>query len=104
MEIIAYKPNASSAALERIRARTLQMNPDLVARVAEIVEAVRTGGDEALIHYTEKFDGVRLRADEIRVDAEFIRATAARADQRAVEAFRQAIANVRAFHEHQRES
>ncbi|HJQ25963.1 MAG TPA: histidinol dehydrogenase [Blastocatellia bacterium] len=104
MEIVTYTPKTTSAALERIRSRTLQMNPDLLARVAEIVEAVRAGGDEALIHYTEKFDGVTLRLDEIRVDAEFIEAQAARADARAVAAFRQAIANVRAFHEHQRES
>lgn len=104
MEIVTYNPNAANAALARIRSRTLQMNPELTARVAEIVEGVRAGGDEALIHYTEKFDGVTLQPDEIRVPAEFIREMAARADARAVEAFRQAIANVRAFHEHQREA
>jgi histidinol dehydrogenase len=104
MEIVAYKPNASNAALERIRSRTLQMNPELIARVAEIIEGVRAGGDEALIHYTEKFDGVILQPGEIRVDAEFIKEMAARADARTVDAFRQAIANIRAFHEHQREA
>ena len=104
MEIVAYKPNASSAALQRIRSRTLQMNSELIARVADIIEGVRAGGDEALIHYTEKFDGVTLQPGEIRVDAEFIKAMAARADARAVDAFRQAIANIRAFHEHQREA
>src|SRR5438105_1426 len=104
MEIVAYKADRSSAALERIHSRTLQMNPELIARVAEIIEGVRAGGDEALIHYTEKFDGVTLQPDEIRVDAEFIRAMAARADAGAVQAFRQAIGNVRAFHEHQRET
>jgi histidinol dehydrogenase len=104
MEIIAYNPLTANAALERIRSRTLQMNPELIARVAEIIEGVRAGGDEALIHYTEKFDGVTLQPDEIRVDAEFIRAMAARADAGAVQAFRQAIGNVRAFHEHQRET
>src|SRR5256714_2269564 len=104
MEIVTYTSKAASAALERIRSRTLQMNPDLLARVAEIVEAVRAGGDEALIHYTEKFDGVTLQPGEIRVDAGFIKEMAARADARAVDAFRQAIANIRAFHEHQREA
>ncbi|MFL6276994.1 MAG: histidinol dehydrogenase [Blastocatellia bacterium] len=104
MEIVAYNPLTANAALERIRSRTLQMNPELIARVAEIIEGVRAGGDEALIHYTEKFDGVTLQPDEIRVDAEFIRAMAARADARAVQAFRQAINNVRAFHERQRET
>ena len=104
MEIVSYTPNATNAALERIRSRALQMKPELIARVADIIEGVRAGGDEALIHYTEKFDGVTLAPGEIRVDAEFIKAMAARADARAVAAFREAINNVRAFHEQQRES
>jgi histidinol dehydrogenase len=104
MDIVVYKPGAANAALERIRSRTLQMNPQLIARVAEIVEGVRAGGDAALIHYTEKFDGVTLQPDEIRVAPAFIKEMASRADARAVEAFRQAAENVRAFHEHQREA
>src|SRR3982751_5790726 len=104
MEIITYNPKRASAALERIRSRTLQMNPELIARVADIIEGVRAGGDEALIHYTEKFDGVTLQPREIRARAEFIQEMAARADARAIDAFRQAIANIRAFHEHQREA
>jgi histidinol dehydrogenase len=104
MEIAIYKPDKTNAALERIRSRSLQMNSELIARVAEIVDAVRAGGDEALIHYTQQFDGVSLKPDELRVDARFIRDAASRADARAVEAFRKAIENVRAFHLRQRES
>jgi len=104
MEIVSYKPNTANAALDRIRSRLLHANAELIARVAEIVDGVRAGGDEALIHYTEKFDGVTLAPDEIRVAPEFIREAASRADARATEAFRQAINNIRAFHERQRES
>jgi len=104
MEIINYTPGGASPALARIRSRSLQMNPELTARVAEIVDGVRAGGDEALIHYTAKFDGVTLRADELRVDPSFIRGAASRARASAVEAFRKAIENVRAFHERQRET
>jgi histidinol dehydrogenase len=80
------------------------MSAEIVARVAEVVEGVRAGGDSALIHYTREFDGVELKPADLRVDPDFIRSTAARADSRAVEAFRLAIKNVRAFHERQRES
>jgi len=103
MEIVSYKPNTTNAALDRIRSRSLHTHAELIARVAEIVDGVRAGGDEALIHYTEKFDGVTLAPNEIRVAPEFIRASASRADARTVEAFRQAINNIRAFHERQRE-
>jgi histidinol dehydrogenase len=103
MEIVSYKPNTTNAALDRIRSRSLHTHAELIARVAEIVDGVRAGGDEALIHYTEKFDGVTLAPNEIRVAPEFIREAASRADARTVEAFRQAINNIRAFHERQRE-
>jgi len=103
MEVIAYKASGSNEQLRRIRSRSLQMNSDLIARVSEIVEGVRSGGDEALINYTRRFDGIQLKPTELRVDTDFIRAQAARADSRVLEAFRQAIKNIRAFHEHQRE-
>jgi len=80
------------------------MNADLIARVAGIVEAVRAGGDESLIHYTRELDRVSLTPAELRLDAGFLEETASRAEPRAVEAFRKAIGNVRAFHERQRET
>jgi histidinol dehydrogenase len=104
MEIVTYNAGEANAALDRIRSRSLQMNADLVARVSEVVEAVREGGDEALLGYTKLFDGVDLRPGEIRVSPEFIRDAASRADPRAFEAFFMAIRNVRAFHSRQREA
>lgn len=103
MEVFAYKASGSNEQLRRIRSRSLQMNSDLIARVSEIVEGVRSGGDEALINYTRRFDRIELKPTELRVDTDFIRAQAARADSRVLEAFRQAIKNIRAFHKHQRE-
>ncbi|HKG21821.1 MAG TPA: histidinol dehydrogenase, partial [Blastocatellia bacterium] len=93
MEIIDYKAGLANPALERIRSRAMQVNPELTARVAEIVDGVRAGGDEALVHYTGKFDGVTLRVEELRVDPGFIRDAASRARPAAVEAFRKAIEN-----------
>ncbi|MBI3653529.1 MAG: histidinol dehydrogenase [Acidobacteria bacterium] len=103
MEIINYKSRSRNAALERIQSRSLQMNPELVARVSEIVDGVRAGGDEALLHYTEKFDGVRLSLATIRVEADFIQQAAAQAEPQTVAAFQQAIANVKTFHAQQQE-
>jgi histidinol dehydrogenase len=103
MEIVRYNSNYSSDALERITSRTLQMNPELIARVQEIVDAVRSGGDEALIHFSKRFDNVVLTPATIRVDAEFVKQAATKADSQTVQAFRAAIQNVRTFHEHQKE-
>lgn len=103
MEISSYKKGEQNSALERIRSRSLLVNTELITQVSEIIEAVRSRGDEALIYYTKQFDRIELTPDELRVDPEFIRAQAARADSRVVDAFRLAIRNVRAFHDHQRE-
>jgi histidinol dehydrogenase len=104
MEIASYKASAHCPALDRIRSRSLQMNPDLVATVAAIVDAVRCGGDEALIHFTAEHDGVKLHPSDLRISEDHIDAAAASADPLAVEAFRKAIENVRAFHRRQIES
>ncbi|HWC75891.1 MAG TPA: histidinol dehydrogenase [Blastocatellia bacterium] len=104
MEIVNYNSDRGHRLLERICSRSLQMNPDLLARVSEIVEGVRTGGNDALLSFTKQFDGVDLTPDNLRVEPGFIRDSASRAEPLAVEAFRTAIHNVRRFHEHQRES
>jgi histidinol dehydrogenase len=102
MEITSYKPGTANPALDRVRSRSLRMNPELIARVAAIVDAVRTDGDAALLRFTREFDNVALAPDQLRVEPEFIREAASRAEPRVVEAFRLAIQNVRAFHEHER--
>jgi histidinol dehydrogenase len=62
-----------------------------------IVEDVREGGDEALLEYTERFDGVRPAP--IRVPEEEITYARASLPAELEESFQVAIQNVRAFHE-----
>ncbi len=62
-----------------------------------IVEDVRERGDEALLEYTERFDGVRPR--EIRVPKDEIDRAAGSLSSDLRESFGVAIENVRAFHE-----
>jgi histidinol dehydrogenase len=81
------------AALER----PAQRHAARVAReAAEIVEAVRRGGDAALLELTERFDGVRLGSLEVS-EAEFEAAerSLSAAQHRALEV---AIGTVHAFH------
>jgi len=88
--------------LARILGRGVAADAALAALVAGIVEDVRRRGDAALADYTERFDGVRLRPAEFRVEESALRASAARCDARVLEALRASIRNVRAFHEHER--
>jgi histidinol dehydrogenase len=61
-----------------------------------IVEDVRARGDEALLEYTERFDGVR--PEPIRVPAAEIKSARDGLSAELKESFRVAIENVRLFH------
>ncbi|MFW2403276.1 MAG: histidinol dehydrogenase, partial [Gammaproteobacteria bacterium] len=84
---------ARTAALAR---PAVTLNPDIDERVAEIIAAVRTDGDAALLDLTSRFDGVDLTS--LRVDDAEVAAAESEigADARAAMAI--AIANVETFH------
>ncbi|HEU4768400.1 MAG TPA: histidinol dehydrogenase [Pyrinomonadaceae bacterium] len=85
--------------LKRFEARSVAFDPELMTVVSSIVEDVRTRGDAALIDYTARFDRVEL--NELRVDEQTLNRSADQADARVLAALREAIKNVRAFHENQ---
>ena len=87
--------------LRSLEARAVAFDPDLMRAVSEIVDEVRTRGDEALIDYTAQFDGLQLEPSELRVDEQTLKTSADKVDPRVLAAIRDAIKNVRTFHEHQ---
>ncbi|MCH2585752.1 MAG: histidinol dehydrogenase, partial [Planctomycetes bacterium] len=48
--------------------------------VAEIIADVRARGDQALLDYTERWDGVRLDIGGLRVDADVLEAEVEESD------------------------
>jgi len=89
--------------LSRLAARSVALDSALLKQVGVIVDDVRARGDEALLEYTRRFDGVELRADELLVSEATLRTSAAQVNDDVLAALRLAIRNVTAFHEHQRE-
>jgi histidinol dehydrogenase len=71
---------------------------DVDAAVAEVLEAVKTRGIDALLDYARKFDKVELTAETIRVTAEEIEAGAAETPADVREAIAFAAARIRAYH------
>ncbi|HZT60511.1 MAG TPA: histidinol dehydrogenase [Pyrinomonadaceae bacterium] len=101
LQIISDK-RERQAKLARIRARSVAADAELLGVVGEIIAEVRERGDAALLDYTARFDGVRLSAEQLRVEESALRASASRVDDKVLGALRASIANVRAFHEHER--
>ena len=83
--------------LARLAARSVAFDSELLATVSAIIEDVRRRGDEAVIEYTRRFDGVEV--SELRVEEDALRRAAATVEPRIVDALRVAIGNVRRFHE-----
>ena len=81
----------------------MAIDAELLRVVSSIVDDVRARGDRALIEYAARFDGVELKVSELRLHQEQLRTVAERADERVIDALREAIRNVRVFHERQLE-
>jgi histidinol dehydrogenase len=75
---------------------------DVDAAAAEVLEAVRTRGLDAVLDYTRKFDRADLTEQTIRVTAEEIEAGAAACAPAVREAIAFAAARIRAYHTRQR--
>ncbi len=81
-----------------IFART-QNTVDVSAIVADIIENVRTNGDEALFAYTERFDKAKL--DALQVTPEEIAQAKAAVSPRFLDILEAAAKNIRSFHTRQ---
>ncbi len=85
--------------VERLAARAVALDAELMSVVVSIVDDVRVRGDEALIEYTARFDKVEIK--QLRIDKEELQRNADGVDDGVRRALRVAIDNVRRFHERQ---
>jgi histidinol dehydrogenase len=58
---------AFDEALQKLQARFELLGQDVLDVVERILDDVRSKGDKAVLRYTQKFDGLKLSAKEIRV-------------------------------------
>jgi histidinol dehydrogenase len=104
IELISSREKERLAStLERIRGRNVALDARLLSEVSAIMQEVRARGDAALIEYAARFDRCVLQPGELRVDEEALRQTASRVESRVLEAIRESIRRVRAFHELERQ-
>jgi histidinol dehydrogenase len=73
-----------------------ETRPSLQEEVRAILEEVRTGGDEAVLRLTERFDKAELGPDQLRVDARELEGSVGVLEPDVLRGLRTAIANVRA--------
>ncbi|SDM67023.1 histidinol dehydrogenase [Pedobacter antarcticus] len=95
MKIYSYT-NLSKQNIEDICLRTLEDDAAIAERVGQIINQVKTTGDQALLDYAGQFDGVKL--ERLFLDEQEIETIASEIPQDAREAIETAYANIRMFH------
>lgn len=101
IEIIKADGIVENRYMELLDSRSSQVGKAVTETVSEILENVKTKGDEALLAYTEKFDG-RLPS-YIEVPSEEIKRALVEADPDYINALKNAIENIRDFHSRQKQ-
>ena len=101
MRIVKLTAESKKGLLEDLLQRSPNHYGQYESAVAEIIETVKKGGDEALFSYTEKFDHCKMDAAHIRVIREEIDEAYQKVDADFVEVMKKSAANIRAFHEKQ---
>lgn len=101
MRIVKLTAESKKGLLEDLLQRSPNHYGQYESAVAEIIETVKKGGDEALFSYTEKFDHCKMDAAHIRVTREEIDEAYQKVDADFVEVMKKSAANIRTFHEKQ---
>ena len=87
--------------LENLLKRSPNNYGKFESAVAEILEKVKSEGDEALFAYTKQFDKVEINKDTIRVTEEEIKEAYDTIDSALLDVIRKALVNIRTYHEKQ---
>lgn len=87
--------------LKDLKARVGQTSPEIERTVAEIIETVRQGGEEAVKSYSRKFDG--WTPDRLELTRPEMEELAKACDPAFLESLRLAAENIRAFHQRQKQ-
>lgn len=90
--------------LETLLKRSPSQYGEYESAVSEILKNIRSQGDSALFGYTERFDGAKICADNIRVTEKEIREAYSLVDPGLVEIIRRALCNIRDYHARQKQN
>lgn len=104
LEVCRYPVEPPSPRLQAILGRRAGVADEVSDTVREILRQVRRDGDRALSELTRRLDGTEIPPGRFRVPAAELRAAANRMDSDLRAAVQAAVANVRSFHQHQRQT
>ncbi len=101
MKLIELTKDTMQNLLEDLLKRSPNQYGSYETTVADIVNQVKTKGDEALFAFTKKFDHCELNKNTIAVTKEEIEKAYAELDKDFIEVMKKSAENIRIFHEKQ---
>lgn len=101
MKVLHLNEENISGLLSELLRRSPHQYSEYENAVREIIDNVRENGDEAIISYAHRFDGVTLTADTLTVTDAEIEEAYSHVDQKLLRVIRKAKQNITAFHEKQ---
>lgn len=104
MRIITLNDTVKKDILSTLLKRDPNQYGQYAKTVQEIVDAVKEKKDEALFSFTEKFDGVRLDAERVRVTQEEIEAAMKQVDPDLLAVMKKSMINIEAYHAKQKKN
>jgi histidinol dehydrogenase len=97
MQILRHTDPSFDRTLGAIASGSSLFDPVIEERTRAILEAVRTRGDDALLEFTQRFDGASLTASRLQVTKAELMAAAVKADPALRTALATASRNIAAF-------
>ncbi|MDD6193657.1 MAG: histidinol dehydrogenase [Lachnospiraceae bacterium] len=101
MRIQTLTPETTSNILESLLKRSPNSYCEFEDRVADIIETVRKGGDEAVFAYTKQFDKADITPSNLIVTEEEIAEAYTQVQPELLDVIRKSLVNIRSFHEKQ---
>src|SRR5258708_6923528 len=97
MKVIRYTDTDFPEQLRRMTASSSLFDPEIERRTRAILDAVQARGDDALLEFTEKFDGAKLEARQLAVTQAELLSASLKADESLRAAVAEAHRNIAAF-------
>ena len=102
MRTIKLTEETKKDLLSALLKRSPKQYSEYESRVEAILSDVEKRGDEAVFEYTEKFDGVKLDKNTVRVSEDEIKEAYDKIDPKVLAVIKKAAANIKSFHEKQK--
>lgn len=103
MRIVKLDEQTKKNILEDLLKRSPNSYGEFEQRVADIVENVKENKDKAIFDYTERFDGVKVDAQTIRVTQDEIKEAYEQVSDELLQIIRKALKNIEDYHVMQRQ-